>query len=474
MTDRTAPPANAVAPGTTPAPPAVLIVEDSRVQAELLRRLIADAGYTVQLAGNGAEGLALAAAQPPAAVVSDVNMPVMDGFAMCQAMRQQPALATLPVILLTSLADTQDVIRGLNAGADCYVTKPYDEGLLLACLQALLAQPPATRQAESRTPMPVSVGGQLHRVTPRNPQQVLNLLVSTYESAVLQNRELRLTQERLLALNEQLAASNRTLEAAYKELRETQSQLVQSAKMASLGQLVAGVAHEINNPLAFVMNHQDTVARALTKVAGEAATQLSADGAQQLHKAQSRLGDMSGGLERIRDLVLKLRTFSRLDEGQIKQINIDEAIDSVLTLLQYRLGTRIRVIRRFGAVKQLDCYPGPLNQVLMNLLANAIDAIDGEGEITITTAAEDGLLRIAIADTGQGMPEAVRERIFEPFFTTKPVGQGTGLGLSISFGIIRDHGGTLKAFSKEGEGTQMIIHLPLNSRLHAVPALEES
>jgi two-component system NtrC family sensor kinase len=454
--------------------PTILIVEDSLIQKELLRRIIEDAGYAVQVAANGAEGLALASAHPPAVVVTDVNMPVMDGYEMCQAMREQRALETLPVILLTSLSDTQDVIRGLNAGADCYVTKPYDKALLLACIQSLLTQPRAERRPVDSKPMQVSLGGQIHLVTPRDNQQVLNLLVSTYESAVLQNRELCKTQETLLGLNEELATSNKTLEVAYEELRETQSQLVQSAKMASLGQLVAGVAHEINNPLAFVLNHQATVVRALNRVAGEAVPHLSEEGLQQLNKALARLTDMAPGLERIRDLVLNLRTFSRLDEGEIKRVDIDEAIESVLVLLQYRLGTRIRVNREFGAVKHIDCYPGPLNQVMMNLLANAIDAIDGEGELTISTDQEGEMLRIVIADNGKGMPDAVRERIFEPFFTTKPVGQGTGLGLSISFGIIRKHGGTLEALSMLGKGTRMVIRIPLERPLGLVTTLQES
>ena len=450
------------------APPAsILVVEDSPLQAELLRRTIERAGYAVLVAGNGADGLALAAAHRPAAVVSDVNMPVMDGYEMCRRLREQAALATTPVILLTSLSDTADVIHGLNAGADCYVTKPYDERLLVNCIRALLHPHATDTSAAERGPARVSIDGTGHVVMPRDLRQVLNLLVSTYESAVLQNRELRRTQETLLKLNEQLAASNRSLDAAFKALGDTQSQLVQSAKMAALGELVAGVAHEINNPLAFVSNHQATIARALDQVADEALPHLSEQHARRLHKARERLSDMGAGLERIRDLVLKLRTFSRLDEGEVKRVSIDEAIESVLTLLQHRLGTRIRVNRQFGADPEIECFPGPLNQVLMNLLANAIDAIDADGEITIATEYEEDMLRIIIADNGKGMPETVRERIFEPFFTTKPVGQGTGLGLSISFGIIRNHGGTLDAASTEGAGTRMTVRIPRRQRAGA-------
>jgi len=448
---------------TPVAPGPVLIVEDSPVQAEMLRRIVEGAGYEVLLAGDGAAALALARLRRPAAVVSDVNMPVMDGYELCRCLHGEAGLADVPVILLTSLADTGDVIRGLNAGADCYVTKPYDEALVLASLRSQIEAPPTT-PGGGRGPMRLRIGDDVHEVVPRDARQLVGLLVSTYESAVYQNRQLRSMQDRLLAANRELEDSNRTLEAAYAELRETQSRLVQSAKMASLGELVAGVAHEINNPLAFVLNHHATVSRALVQVEEEARPHLSPERMRLLDKAGERLADMAGGLERIRDLVVKLRTFSRLDAGEIRTIDVEEAIESVLTLLQHRLRDRIRVTRRFGAQCSLDCYPGPFNQVVMNLLANAVDAIDaaaGEGEITITTLQEEDMMRIEIADNGKGMPDAVRERIFEPFFTTKGVGEGTGLGLSISFGIVRQHGGSLEAFSEEGVGTRMVVRLPL-------------
>lgn len=446
------------------APGPVLIVEDSPVQAEMLRRIVEGAGYEVLLAGDGAAALALARLRRPAAVVSDVNMPVMDGYELCRRLHGEAGLADVPVILLTSLADTGDVIRGLNAGADCYVTKPFDEALLLASLRSQIEAPQAVPGDGGHGPMQLRIGDDVHPVTPRDARQLVGLLVSTYESAVYQNRLLRNTQDRLLAANRELEDSNRTLEAAYAELRETQSRLVQAAKMASLGELVAGVAHEINNPLAFVLNHHATVSRALVQVEEEARPHLTPERARLLDKAGERLADMAGGLERIRDLVVKLRTFSRLDAGEIRTIDVEEAIESVLTLLQHRLRDRIRVTRRFGAQCSLDCYPGPFNQVVMNLLANAVDAIDAaarDGEITITTMQDEAMMRIEIADNGKGMPDAVRERIFEPFFTTKAVGEGTGLGLSISFGIVRQHGGTLEAFSEEGVGTRMVVRLPL-------------
>lgn len=439
----------------------VLVVEDSPVQAEMLRRSIEQAGCEVLVANDGPAALALADARPPAAVISDVNMPGMNGFELCRRLRVQPRFAHLPVILLTSLGDMQDVIHGLNAGADCYVTKPYDAGLLLARLREQIEANAHERCPCSCGSMTVRVDGTVEEVTPRDARQLVGLLVSTYESAVLQNRELRRTKDSLLDVNHELAASNRALAAAYAELSQTQARLVQAAKMASLGELVAGVAHEINNPLAFVLNHHATVSRALAQLVPAMREQLEPERLRLLDKGLVRLAEMTTGLERIRELVVKLRTFSRLDAGEIRKIDIEEAVDAVLTLLHHRLGDRIRVTRQFGPRRLIDCYPGPLNQVLMNLLANAIDAIEGEGEIRIATAQEGEMLRIEIADSGKGMAEAVRQRIFEPFFTTKAVGQGTGLGLSISFGIIRQHGGTLEAFSEEGAGTRMVVRVPL-------------
>jgi two-component system NtrC family sensor kinase len=230
--------------------------------------------------------------------------------------------------------------------------------------------------------------------------------------------------------------------------------------MASLGELVAGVAHEINNPLAFVISHLTTVMEGLAGILPEVEPHLSDKSHIRLNKLQQRLQDMQTGLERIKDLVIKLRTFSRLDEGEFKQVNIEECIESVLTLLQYRLKDRISVVRKYGDDNIIRCYPGPLNQVIMNVISNAIDAVEGQGVITITTSKTDSNYTISIADTGIGIPDDIRDRVFEPFFTTKPVGQGTGLGLSISYGIVKKHGGEIGIKSEPGKGTKMIITIP--------------
>jgi two-component system NtrC family sensor kinase len=283
------------------------------------------------------------------------------------------------------------------------------------------------------------------------------LLRSQIEAAAAHSaRELAETRAQLV---EALERKNEELHTAYRELQMTQTQLVQSAKMASLGELVAGVVHEINNPLAFVLSHLDTTRRSLTK-AEPAAEHMTETARQHWSRAQSRLQEMQLGLERIRELVVKLRTFSRLDEGEQKTVSIRECVESLLTILSHKLKDRIRVDAQYGEPDALECFPSLLTQAIMNLIANSIDAIEGEGRIEIRTGEIDGCYEIVVTDTGHGIPPQLRERVLEPFFTTKPVGQGTGLGLSIAYSIVRKHGGTLALGEAVGGGTRATIRLP--------------
>ena len=170
---------------------------------------------------------------------------------------------------------------------------------------------------------------------------------------------------------------------------------------------------------------------------------------------------IQNGLGRISDIVVNLRTFSRLDEGEFKLIKVNESLDSVLMLLEHRLAGRISFIRQYCENDMLYCMPGILNQVVMNLVTNAIDAIEGEGSITLCTSRSETSFQIAVGDTGTGIPPAVRDRIFEPFFTTKPVGSGTGLGLAIAHSIVQAHKGTITVASEMGRGTTFTITIPL-------------
>lgn len=249
------------------------------------------------------------------------------------------------------------------------------------------------------------------------------------------------------------------------DLRAAEAQLVHSEKMAGLGKLVAGVAHELNNPIGFIyanMGHFERYIGVLKGICDKSG--VEGEDLEQAQKAFSTLerliASCSGGAQRIKEIVLGLRTFSRLDEAERKSVDLHEGINSTLTLIDHHLKDRITVEKDYGQLPLVECYAGQLNQVLMNLITNAADAIEGEGRIVIKTRAQDDGVTISVKDSGVGIPDEVKSEIFVPFFTTKDVGKGTGLGLSISYGIIEKHGGHIDVDSVEGEGTTFTITLP--------------
>jgi len=268
----------------------------------------------------------------------------------------------------------------------------------------------------------------------------------------------------------------------YEELKATQSQLVQSEKMASLGQLTAGIAHEINNPINFVSagieslksNYQE-IKRLLEEYMD---LKPGADNEEKLkiiekHKKDieidillSEVEDLyksiKNGANRTTEIVKNLRNFTRLDENEFKLSNLEDGLDSTLVILNSQLKDRIDVIKEYEHIPLVNCFPGQINQVFINILNNAAQAIEGHGSIRIKTHVSNGFAEISIKDSGIGMSEEIKNKIFDPFFTTKDVGIGTGLGLSISYGIIEKHHGTITVDSTPGEGTQFTIRIPLN------------
>ncbi|MGB3558603.1 MAG: PAS domain-containing protein [Geitlerinemataceae cyanobacterium] len=283
------------------------------------------------------------------------------------------------------------------------------------------------------------------------------------------------------------------LEATLKELQRTQTQMIHSEKMSSLGQMVAGIAHEINNPVSFVhgnliyaeeytenlLNLVQLYQKHFPNPPEEIQAEMEAIDLGFLSKDLEKIfHSMRIGTDRIRNIVLSLRNFSRLDESEFKQANLHEGIDNTLMILQTRLKANpkcpeIKVMKKYGELPSIQCCPGQLNQVFMNIIVNAIDALDESGirtfesekpaTIAISThKTEENWIDIRIADNGMGIPEATASKLFDPFFTTKPIGKGTGLGLSISYQIIvENHGGRLSYHSEIGQGTEFRIEIPI-------------
>ncbi|WP_193914953.1 ATP-binding protein [Desmonostoc muscorum] len=321
-------------------------------------------------------------------------------------------------------------------------------------------------------------------------QQVKRLLAEQYEA----NQKLELysqtLEEKIEERTQALQQKNIDLKHTLQELRRTQSQLIQNEKMSSLGHLVAGIAHEINNPVNFIygnLKHTDDYTQQLLWLLElyqkhypypEPEIQNAkqeADIEYLTEDLPKMLSSMKIGANRIREIVLSLRIFSRLDEAEFKNADIHEGIDSTLLILQHRLKSqsarpKITVIKEYSEIPRIQCFAGQLNQVFMNILANAIDALEEAFQngfcpdpiIRISSAQVNENVVIQIVDNGIGIPEAIQSHIFDPFFTTKPVGKGTGMGLSISYQIITEkHRGYLRCISSPGQGTEFVITIPI-------------
>jgi signal transduction histidine kinase len=285
-------------------------------------------------------------------------------------------------------------------------------------------------------------------------------------------------------LEQRVEERTQELQEALQNLKQTQVQLIQTEKMSSLGQLVSGVAHEINNPINFIhgnLVYANEYAQELLRLIDlyqqeypnlRAALQDQID-ASNLDFIRTDLpklvASMEMGTERIQKIVQSLRNFSRLDEAEVKVVNIHEGIDNTLLILNHRLKHGIEVVKKYGDLPLVPCYPAQLNQVFMNILANALDALMAEEaqlvkQIVIQTQKVDSQqIRVGIWNNGSRIPYEIRDKLFDPFFTTKPVGQGTGLGLTICYQIVEKHRGKIEVISEPGQGTEFAIVLPLQA-----------
>jgi signal transduction histidine kinase len=462
-------------------PARVLIVEDSPTQAAQLALLLEEAGFAPQTAPDAESGFARLAREPFDLVLSDLLLPGDSGFDLCRRVKADPKLRHVPVVVLTSQADPINVLRGLEAGADGFMTKDRDPveivGRVRRTLERFAPQTPPGGKARV-----VFLDCQFELNAGR--EQLLNVLLAAFEDVVHLNQKYQLSEGELRKVNAQLREAVRSERQAHEDLKRTQTQMVQMEKLSSLGQMVAGIAHEINNPLAFVSNNLAVLQRdtgslralldlyragdeALAAAAPELRGRIEAlsaeiDLAYTLSSLDRLLGRSLDGLGRIQHIVKGLRDFARLDESERKEADLNDGIRSTVAIIQSQAKKQgVELHLDLQPLPQVTCYPAKVNQVVLNLLTNAIDACNGGGKVTVRTAPAEGGVEIHVSDTGRGIDPAVRGKIFDPFFTTKPPGHGTGLGLSISYGIVQDHGGRLTFDSTPGKGTHFTVSLPL-------------
>ncbi|MGJ5632724.1 hybrid sensor histidine kinase/response regulator [Nostoc sp. CALU 1950] len=414
----------------------ILIVDDISTNLDVISEALSNEGYKVAIATSGERALQQIERRPPDLILLDVMMPGIDGFETCQRLKDNPKTCDIPVMFMTALADVDNKVKGLKLGAVDYITKPFQEEEVLARVKTHL-------------------------------------------------------QLRLLSQNLEQQVAQKTA-----ELRATQMQVIQREKMSALGDLVAGVAHEINNPVGFLSGNiqhalenikdlfglLDLVQQESANFSPAIQDKIEAIDLEYIREDLPKLvGSMREGVNRIKDISISLRTFSRADSDRPIPGNIHDGIDSTIMILKHRLkasDTRpeIQVIKEYGNLPQVECYAGQLNQVFMNLLANAIDALEesnpgrsyaeikiNPNQIIINTELSEDMQQaiIRIKDNGIGMSEAVREKIFNELFTTKEAGKGTGLGLAIVRQIIIEkHGGTITVNSELAAGTEFVITLP--------------
>jgi len=407
----------------------ILIVEDSPTQALLLKRMLEKQGFQVKAAVHGREALKLLSTSHPALVITDIQMPEMDGYELCRTIKADATHPDLPVMLLTSLSSPQDIVQGLECGADNFVVKPYEEALLMARVRTVLANSALKRITDKGKGITVEFSGRRYVIT-ASRRQILNLLLSTYETAVKTNCDLT---------------------AAHEDLKSAQAQLIEAEKMQSIGRLAAGVAHEVRNPLAIMEMGLAFLADQITSEDGHAI-----------------LGEMREAVNRANGVIVSLMDIASPREFGRKEMDLHEIIERALGALEGGLAKGgIKVERLFTVglpLSRVDA--GKIEQVFVNIFTNAIHAMPNGGVIAISTEVRalertevefqagdrsgvhfregERAIIVRVSDTGEGIAPEHLGKVFEPFFSTKPTGKGMGLGLTVARKIVEMHHGTLE------------------------------
>lgn len=432
----------------------ILYVDDEIANRKLVRKILAAEGYDVIEAEDGLSGVDKAKQEHPELILMDMNMPGIDGYEASTIIKALPDFKDVPIIALTANALPGDKERSLIAGCEGYITKPIDLDTFTDEIKKYL-------------------GGKKEHVK----KEEQDGYYKEYSNKLVERLE-----EKVRELTNSNVDLEKRVEDKVNELHAANEQLLQSEKMASVGQLAAGVAHEINNPVGFVTSNISSLRQYIDDLLQLLDVYTSAESninnEQTLEKITSikkrieidylkqdiveLLDESMSGVERVKKIVQDLKDFSRVDKTEWEWVDVHKGIESTLNIVNNEIKYNAEVVKEYGQLPEIECVSSQLNQVFVNLLVNASQAMKERGTITIRTGMEDdNNIWISITDTGSGIPDNVVKRIFEPFFTTKPVGKGTGLGLSISYGIITKHGGRFIVESKENEGTTFKIFLPV-------------